>query len=126
MLDESPQSQRDRRAFQRHTGKAAAILYRESDVMRTGIDGSLLDISADGIGIIVNTFPEKAEQIKVLLLNEIQRVKREVRGVVRHSTRRSDGKYHVGVALSVRLTPLEVSQLKMSVPDSDSGAETWV
>jgi len=117
----------ERRSTPRRRGSASALIIRESDVMRFGVKGELRDVSATGLGLVMESPLEPNEQIKIQLTNVIQRVEKEVRGAVRHSTLQEDGTYHVGIELSSRLTPLEVSLLAMGVPtDSQDGQKTWV
>jgi len=95
--------------------------------MRFGIKGELRDISATGLGLLMKSPLEPNEQIKIQLTNVIQRVEKEVRGAVRHSTLQEDGTYRVGIELSSRLTPLEVSLLTMGIPtDPQDDQKSWV
>lgn len=129
MSDDASQGEKgaERRVTPRRSGSASALIIRESDTMRFGIKGELKDISATGLGLIMETALNPQEQIKIQLTNVIQRVEKEVRGAVRHSTLQEDGTYRVGIELSSRLTPLEVSLLAMGVPtDSQDGEKTWV
>ena len=117
----------DRRSVPRRRGSASALIFRESDTMRFGIKGELRDISATGLGLLMKSPLEPNEQIKIQLTNVIQRVEKEVRGAVRHSTLQEDGTYRVGIELSSRLTPLEVSLLTMGIPtDPQDGQKSWV
>lgn len=107
----------ERRLMVRYPSTAGATVLRDSDAMRVGTEAKLHDVSIGGIGLTLKTdIPGIGEQIKVRLVNQIQRIEKEVRGVVRHVTPRDDGTFQIGLELYVRLTPLEVSLLKMSLP----------
>lgn len=117
----------DRRASERHSSHGQATLYREMDFMRGGTVGSLHDIAVMGLGLLFDedaVLPDVGERVKIRLRNDVQRVDREVRGVVKHITQVLDGSYLVGVELTLRLTPLEVSLLKMPTELDDK--DTWV
>ena len=117
----------ERRRVPRHAASAAARVFRVADVMRFGIDAELRDVSVLGLGLIVPMAFDRNEEIKIQLENHIQRVSKEVRGVVRHVTRHGEETYQVGVELLVRLTPLEVSLLRMGMQhDAEEGGTRWV
>ena len=130
MLDaeqQGDQERPERRLMVRYPSKASTSVIRESDVMRMGIDAVLKDISGAGLGVIMKTPLRIGEQIKLSLRNEIQRLQKETRGVVRHVTEHDDGTYDVGIELTARLTPLEVSLLRMGIPkDSATDQPTWI
>lgn len=105
----------DRRGSTRYPARAKAMIYRDSDAMRTGSPASTNDISVSGLGLLMKESPPDLDEvIKIRLTNEIQRFDREVRGYVRHVTKTDDDVYRIGVELLTRLTPLEVSLLRLS------------
>ena len=99
----------------RSPGEPRAAIYRDGDVMRWGIEGDLDDVSISAIGKILDDPMDLGEQIKVTLINDLQKVRKEVRGVVRQVTRLDDGRHQIDVELFTRLTPLEISLLKMGL-----------
>ncbi len=113
----------DRRDLHRNTGKAFVTLYRDSDVMRNGIPGTLKDISAAGIGLELDQTLEHGEQLKIRLQNIVQRFDREVRGLVRHVDELPEGRYLVGIELYTRLLPRDVQMLKVLI---DNDGPTWI
>ena len=124
---EASLSEAERRSSERHPSRGTATLIRENDHMREGAVGTLHDISIMGLGLLFHDaelLPEVGEGVKVRLRNDVQRVDREVRGTVRHITQVVDGRHLVGIELALRLTPLEVSLLKMPTEIEDKG--TWM
>jgi hypothetical protein len=126
--DPSSLATEERRSVPRFAARAVATIYRDSDAMRTGIPGTLHDVSIAGLGVDVNEISvELMEQVKIRLQNDVQRFDREVRGVVRHISPLEDGQYRVGIELMARLTPLEVSLLKIApIAGECEGRPTWV
>ena len=120
MSDRSKRPPDERRSMARHPAKASTTVIRETDMMRAGIDAVLKDVSPTGIGIFLPTALEVGELVKIRLVNQVQRFEKETRGTVRHVTRRDDGTCHIGIELSLRLTPLDVSLLKMGIPRETS------
>lgn len=118
----------DRRGNTRYRARAKATIYRDTDAMRTGSPADTHDISVGGLGLLMKESPPDLDEvIKIRLVNEIQRFDREVRGYVRHVTKTDDDFYRIGVELLTRLTPLEVSLLRLTcdtgLGNNDSG---WV
>lgn len=127
MGDESqPRRRPERRFMIRYPSKAGAVVVRDSDMMRVGLEGSLKDVSVGGIGLLMDEPLQINEQVKIRLHNEVQRFEKEVRGIVRHATLREDGRYHNGVELLLRLTPLEVSLLRMGMAGESSQGPQWM
>lgn len=127
MSDESqPRRRPERRFMIRYPSKAGAVVVRDSDMMRIGLEGSLKDVSVGGIGLLMDEPLQINEQVKIRLHNEVQRFEKEVRGIVRHATAREDGRYHNGVELLLRLTPLEVSLLRMGMAGESSQGPQWM
>jgi hypothetical protein len=117
--------QQDRRRQERHRASAVARVLRDSDAMRVGVEAELHDVSTEGIGIVIAEPPELRETVGVRLMNYIQKVDVNTRGVVRHVTAREQGGYYVGIELLVRLPPLSVSLLRMGIRDvADDRPET--
>ncbi|MEX0726813.1 MAG: PilZ domain-containing protein [Planctomycetaceae bacterium] len=107
----------------RSPGEPKAAIYRDTDVMRWGIEGDLYEVSISGIGMILDDPMTIGEQIKVTLINDLQKVRKEVRGVVRQVTLLDDGRHQIGVELFTRLTPLEMSLLKMGLNRKKAGPQ---
>jgi len=117
----------ERRVMVRYLGKAETLVVRDSDMMRLGLHAKLKDLSVGGLGIIIQTPLDVNEQVKLTLTNEIQRVRKETRGTVRHVTSLEDGSYQIGIELTTRLTSMEVSLLRMAFPhDETSGEQVWM
>ena len=127
MSNEPKKPRRERRLLVRYPTKASTTVIRDADMMRVGMDAVLKDVSIAGVGIIVRETLEVGEMVKIELVNQIQRLEKQTRGIVRHVTPQDDGTYHVGVELLLRLTPLEVSLLRMGLPrDEDSSEPRWI
>lgn len=117
----------NRRDMPRSRSKAEAIILLDTDVMRTGIKASLVDVSVGGVGIACDTPLEEGTHIKLRLQNAIQRFEREVRGVVRRVGTDDDGRCQIGVELFTRLTPLDVTLLRSGITGpSAEGGTVWV
>ena len=117
---------KERRLMLRYPSNAGALVIRETDMMRSGLEAELRDVSPAGMGLSMQEPPDVDEYVKIVATNEIQRFKKETRGVVRHVTKLEDGNYHVGIELQARLTPLEVSMLKMTVPNKSDSDNKWI
>ena len=116
-----------RRFMLRYPSSSGALVIRETDHMRTGIEAALKNVSLTGLGLMMQEPLSLNEQIKVRVRNEIQRVQKEVRGIVRHVTPRDDVGWYIGVELYSRLTPLEVGLLRMGLRrDLDSDSPLWM
>jgi hypothetical protein len=104
-----------------------AVVIRESDRMRTGIDAAVLGIAMDSLTLrTLGTFAVE-ELLKIRLKNIVQRFEKETRGVVRQSDTNVDGSTTVRVELLSRLSALEVSMLKMGIASGEAGAgPKWV
>jgi len=118
----------DRRSLPRFAARAKATLLHQSDAMRLGVPADLHDLSPGGLGLNVPESPPELEDIiEVQLENEIQRFSRKVRGVVRHVTPLPEGGYRVGIELLTRMTPLEVSLLKLSpIGNENDDGSVWI
>lgn len=104
-----------------------AKIMRENDLMRLTIDARVLDISAAFVSLRAANGFHVSDQVKIQLQNIVQRIEKEVRGRVRLIEPCNDGTADLSVDLFTRLTPLEVSMLKMGIlpPDADA-APKWV
>jgi PilZ domain len=118
----------ERRNVPRFYARAIATIYRDNDAMRKGIPCKLHDVSIAGLGLNVEEVDlGLMEPVKVRLQNDVQRFDKEVRGIVRHISVLYDGMYRVGIELGSRLTPLEVSLLKVRpMTGENDGGSTWV
>ena len=98
-----------------------------TDAMRDGIRGLLREVS---MGRLVVGLPDEipqGEQIKIRLRNLVQRFRKEVRGVVRSAgpdEQRAD-EFLIEIDLYTRLTPLEVSLLRMGIRDDTRWRPRW-
>lgn len=117
-------AQPERRLMVRYPAKASTFVIRETDMMRSGLEAQLKDVSAGGLGVTMRVHLEPNEQIKLTLTNEVQRITKDTRGVVRHVTQQDDGTYYVGIELRARLTPLEVMLLRMGIPKEPEAGDT--
>ena len=95
-------SQSERRVMVRYVGKAETLVVRDSDTMKFGLRAELIDISVSGLGIVMQTPLDVNEQVKLTLTIEIQRVRKETRGTVRHVTSLEDGSHQIGIELTAR------------------------
>ena|SRR5579863_1883398 len=104
-----------------------AIIVRESDRLRTGLAAEVLDVSTAVLSLGTRDSFALNEAIKIRLRNVVQRFEKETRGAVQRIESGEDGSTTIHVELMTRLTPLEVSLLKMGIasPESRSGPK-WV
>jgi PilZ domain len=122
----SPPEASERRRTVRLRSRSRAIVLRDTDAMRTGLEGALLDVSVEGLGFAIDEPLEPGEHIKVRVRNEVQRFEREVRGIVRRVRADEDGAWLIGVELRSRLTPLDVSLLRTGLLDTGGDPSVWV
>ena len=116
-----------RRFMLRYPTSSGALVIRDTDHMRSGIEAALKNVSLTGLGLMMQEPLNLNEQIKIRVRNEIQRVQKEIRGIVRHVTAREDAGWYVGVELYSRLTPLEVGLLRMGLKrDLEAGNPLWM
>ena len=117
----------ERRFLVRYPSNAGAVVIRDSDFMRSGIDGRVRNVSLGGLGLDLPEPLQLNEQVKIQLRNDVQRFQKEVRGVVRHVTYLQEGVVRVGIELLLRLTPLEVGLLRMGIKaDGERSTTQWV
>jgi PilZ domain-containing protein len=116
----------ERRRYQRHPGNAVVRIIRESDPRRLGLPVELIDLSITGLGVISPESFATDERVKIQLHNDIRRFFKEVHGAVRWSRATDDGKFRVGIALSVRFSSLDMQLLKQVGLTGDSGQKVWM
>ena len=123
MTDESPTDEgNEKRLTPRYQSTSRAVVVRESDKMRTGFSVTLHNISVGGVGFCSAVELDVGEDLKLRIVNEVQRIEREVRGKVRRVSAVDGGDFFCGVELYTRLTPLDVSLLRTNIaahPDHD-------
>lgn len=101
----------DRRNHRRRAGKAVVHVARERDPGRKRFPAQLLNISIAGIGLATAERIEPNEQVRIALQNDIQRISKEVRGIVRWMSPMADGEFRLGIELSPRLSPNDLQSL---------------
>ncbi len=106
-----------------------ALVIRDSDAMRNGIRGMVRDVATNKLIVRLPQVLPANEQIQLRLRNFVQRFRKEARGVVRGHTPdpKVPDNYLIEVELYTRLTPLEVSLLRMGVRDENiPRTKKWV
>jgi len=127
MAEEFDAAAEERRAIRRQAVHSDGRLILDADVMRIGVKVRLINVNATGVGLECDRTVDVGESVTVELENVVQRFHRTVRGRVRHCTEISDEKYVVGIELQLRLSPMDVSQLKMGLSRGDaSGEKRWM
>ncbi len=117
----------EKRLLPRYLARAKATIIRETDRLRTGVPAKVYDLSIVGVGLrMIDRPPDLQEIVKVHIENMVQRVTRDVRGIVRHVTQMESGTWRVGIELLTRLSPLEVSLLKMSGLVDSGEFPVWI
>jgi hypothetical protein len=117
----------NRRRNVRLQSKSRVVVIRDTDAMRTGVHGSLLDVSCEDLGFVIDVPLEMGEQVKIRVRNDVQRFEKEVRGVVRRIRGDEYAGYSTGVELRCRLTPLDVSMLRSGlIGVGADGESVWV
>ena len=106
---------------------STAVVIRESDRMRTGIDAAVLAVETGTLALLTYGEFVVDEQIKIRLNNVVQRFEKETRGLVRKVSAGHAGATTLSVELLSRLSALEVSLVKMGVASSQEGSTSkWV
>jgi hypothetical protein len=106
---------------------STAVVIREADRMRTGIEAAVLDVATGTLTLLTHGQFAVDEQIKIRLKNVVQRFAKETRGLVRKVTANGDGPTTLSVELLSRLSALEVSLVKMGIASSQEGSTSkWV
>jgi len=108
----SPQAQQ--------SASTTARIIREMDMMRAGYDAVLRGISTSQLILEGPPGLNPQDQIKIKLHHVVQRFDKEVRGLVRTIEPIDAQLERITVELFTRLTPIEVSVLKMGI-DASSG-----
>lgn len=106
-----------------------ALVIRDSDAMRNGIRGMVRDVTMSKLVVRLPVTLPPAEQIQLRLRNFVQRFRKEARGVVRGHVEdpKVPGHFLIDVELYTRLTPLEVSLLRMGIRDENiPRTKKWV
>lgn len=117
----------DRRFYQRHLGRGRVIVYRDSDVMRQGLDADLDDISVAGARISLRGPLQVGEPVRLRLLNEVQRFEREIRAIVRWLRPLDDVRYQIGLELLARLNSLDLQMLRRAgMQDAHGEQRFWL
>ena len=130
MADESSEAPKPepRRALGYSSLGARALVIRETDAMRDGIRGLLREVSMARLVVGLPQALPAGEQINLRLRNLVQRFRKEARGIVRLAEpdkERAD-EYLIEVELFTRLTPLEVSLLRMGIRDNTQREPRWM
>jgi hypothetical protein len=114
-------------ASNRPKASSTAVLIRESDRMRTGIDAAILKVSTGTLSLSTRGQFALDEQVKIRLRNVVQRFKAETRGLVKKIEPCDDGSATLDIELLTRLSALDVSLVKMGIASPQSGSRSkWV
>ena len=133
MAESKPESQPSGAPADPGRGSAAppmhstARLVRETDLMRTAIEGDLLDVTGESLSLRTRGQFVVNESLRIHLANPVQRCEKETRGLIREIRQHADGSAVVNVKLFTRMTALQVSLFKMGIlpPDADTKPR-WV
>ena len=107
--------------------RTVARVFRDTDAMRLGVDARVYAVATTFVGIRLAMPLDVGEIVKVELSNNLQHIDKEVRGIVNSVRPLSKGQYDIKVDLQMRLTPLEVSQLKsLYVEDDEEDKPRWL
>jgi len=116
-------------SLSRNSLGSRALVIRDSDAIRNGIRGLLREVTMSRLVVRLPEPVPEGEQIKLRLRNFVQRFRKEARGVVRNAFLDVDRpeEFIVEIELYTRLTPLEVSLLRMGIRDDSQPRRTrWV
>jgi hypothetical protein len=116
----------ERRQHPRHSGKAKVEVIRERDSRRSSLPVELYDLSTTGLGLVANASFAPDECLRIRLRNDIRRIAKEVRGVVRWAQLLENGKFRIGVELFSRLTALDIQLLKQVGAAEDTNRKVWI
>jgi hypothetical protein len=106
---------------------STAVVIRESDRMRTGIDAAVLDVATGTLTLLSYGQFAAEEPIKIRLKNVVQRFEKETRGLVKKVTAGNAGVTTLDIELLSRLSALEVSLVKMGIAAPQEGSTSkWV
>ncbi len=117
---------RENRKHPRKPGKAVVEVTRERDHRRILLPVHLVDISVNGIGLVVRETFAVGDGVKILLQNDIRRYSKQVHGVVRWSKPAPDGNFQVGVGLNVWFTPRDMQLMTQSGFNGAAGEKLMV
>jgi len=108
--------------------KPNASILRDTDVLRHGLPGHLEQVELGELVIALDEELPLREQIKIIVKNEVQRLEREVRGIVLDCTPgEQDAGFRVSIELYTRLTPLDVSMLRQGMKsESQPSQSKWL
>lgn len=111
----------------RSLSRSQATIILENDPMRTGTPANIYELATGRLGLQTEYPPDLNEMLKVRLKNDIQKIERLVRGIVREVTQVGDGLYRVQIELFARLTPLDVLLLKATfADDTQEDGTVWI
>lgn len=99
---------------------STALVTRESDRMRTGIEAVILDVGTGSLSLNANGPFAIGEPLKIKLRNVVQRFEKDARGLVRKSDTNARGSTILEIELLTRLSALEVSLVKMGIASSET------
>ena len=120
-------SQDERRTLARLPARGHGRLLLVTDSMRTGLEVHLINVNATGIGLECIRAVPVDEAVTVELENLVQRFSKTVRGRIRHCTTLAEDKHVIGIALQLRLAPMEVSMLRMGIElGGTKGEKRWI
>ncbi len=105
-----------------------ALIIRDTDAMRDGIRGMVREVSMNKLTVGLPEALPMNEQIKIKLRNLIQRFRKDARGVIRHiePDKERQEEFLIEIELYTRLTPLEVSLLRMGIRDDQQHRPRWL
>jgi hypothetical protein len=111
----------------RRSASATAQIVREMDMMRSGLEAVLRAVTATQLVLEGSPGLKLQDQIKIRLHHVVQRFEKEARGLVRQIEPIDANTERITVELVTRLTPVEVSVLKMGIDlDGDGVGPRWV
>ncbi|HEV8067195.1 MAG TPA: hypothetical protein VGP76_05640 [Planctomycetaceae bacterium] len=105
------------------TARTTARVIREMDMMRAGYDAVLRGVDTSQLVLEGPPGLNPQDQIKIKLHHVVQRFDKEVRGLVRTIEPIDAQLQRITVELFTRLTPIELSVLKMGVDASSGNTE---
>jgi len=123
--ENNPENKPYERGTHRHRSYTKVLVIRDSDIMQFGLQGDLKDVSQAGLGVVLDNPLDIGEHVKVDVEHIVQRFKKQVRGIVRH-VMQMENQHRIGIELFTRLTPLDVSILKMGAPKDDDQDSHWL
>jgi|GEM_PF-448873 len=123
----APEQTVERTTTDLHIGRAFTRVYRDSDVMRQGIEAEFLALSSFAIQVRLPFPLVLHEPVQLRFTNDAQRFAFEVRGLVQWVSGPYDGRYHVRVELCTALRPSDIAALRRAgVFDHPIRPKMWV